>query len=218
MTREEQLKFCSVCKNRQMDMKQGMLCGLTKAKADFETACPNYLEDAEKKEKKERVEKEFQQTLTVSGWLALFLWVGVGLGALISCLSTVMVLANGESVLFTSLMAELSSVCLVVTAVLTIKAFYQKAPNAVALAMTYIAMIALDALAWIAFCIILDDTTLLYVAARSLIWALIWLSYLLMSDHVENMIPRSTRTWKMTEKILLALYALSYFLIILIPL
>lgn len=35
MTREEQLKFCQVCKHRQMDMHQGLLCGLTHAKADF---------------------------------------------------------------------------------------------------------------------------------------------------------------------------------------
>jgi hypothetical protein len=200
-----------------MDMQQGMLCELTNVKADFDGTCPNYDEDAKEKAKNERIEKEFQETLTVSGWLAFFLWVGVGLGAMFSCLFIIPILVD-LGFTFTMLLASLSVVCLMITAILTIKAFYQKAPNAVALAMTYIAMIALDELAWIAFCIILDDTTLLYVAARSLIWALIWLSYLLMSDHVENMIPRSTRTWKMTEKILLALYALSYFLIILIPL
>lgn len=45
MTREEQLKFCSVCNHRKMDMKQGMLCGLTNMKANFDMVCPNYEED-----------------------------------------------------------------------------------------------------------------------------------------------------------------------------
>ena len=45
MTREEQLRFCSVCKHRKMDMQQGMLCELTNAKADFDGTCPNYDED-----------------------------------------------------------------------------------------------------------------------------------------------------------------------------
>ena len=47
MTRKEQLEICSLCKNKKMDMQQGMLCGLTNAKADFEYTCPNYDDDVE---------------------------------------------------------------------------------------------------------------------------------------------------------------------------
>ena len=47
MRREEQLLFCRQCTNRKMDMQQGMLCGLTQAKADFEGECPSFDKDEE---------------------------------------------------------------------------------------------------------------------------------------------------------------------------
>jgi len=42
MTREERMKFCSQCDNSKFDTKQGILCGLTNAKADFEDECPDF--------------------------------------------------------------------------------------------------------------------------------------------------------------------------------
>ena len=42
MTREERMKFCSQCDNSKFDTKQGILCGLTNAKADFEEECPDF--------------------------------------------------------------------------------------------------------------------------------------------------------------------------------
>lgn len=209
MTREEQLRFCSVCNHRKMDMQQGLLCELTNAKADFDGNCPNYDEDVTKKEKSERIEKEFQETLTVSGWLAFFLWVGVGLGAMFSCLFIIPILVD-LGFTFAMLLASLSVVCLMITAILTIKAFYQKAPNAVALAKTYIAMIAIDGILSIVIYVLLSDSALLMQAVRSLIWAAIWLSYILLSTRVENMIPISIRKWNTTEKVLIVLYTLPY--------
>ena len=208
MTREEQLKFCSVCKNRKMDMQQGMLCGLTNARAEFEDKCENYLEDTVKKVKIENEEKEYQASLTVSGWLAFFLWVGVGLGAVATCVLNIANLFDvGLNVLSKTLFAVYLA-GLVSIAVLTIKAFYKRASNAVALAATYIAMIAIDGLVGVVSSFLLDDVTLLS-SLRQLIWAAIWLSYLLMSTHVENMIPRQTRTWKLPEKIILGVYTLA---------
>ena len=209
MTREEQLRFCSVCKHRKMDMQQGMLCELTNAKADFDGTCPNYDEDAKEKAKNERIEKEYQETLTVSGWLAFFLWVGVGLGAVGSCIFAIASLKDVGLTLTLDLVYLLYLVSLVTTAVLTIKAFYKRASNAVALAKTYIAMIAVDGLVNIANCIIINDNSDWVAAIRSFIWAAIWFSYISNSTHVENMIPKSIRTWNITEKILIAVYALS---------
>lgn len=37
MTREEKLKFCSVCKYQCLDIKRGIVCGLTNEYADFDT-------------------------------------------------------------------------------------------------------------------------------------------------------------------------------------
>ncbi|GGG22020.1 hypothetical protein GCM10011344_23480 [Dokdonia pacifica] len=42
MTREEHLQFCKKCTNRELDMEQGLLCSLTKRKADFEGECRDY--------------------------------------------------------------------------------------------------------------------------------------------------------------------------------
>ncbi|MDE5422813.1 rhomboid family intramembrane serine protease [Ancylomarina sp. DW003] len=42
MTREERMKFCSVCDHSKFDTKKGIVCGLTNAKADFEEECPDF--------------------------------------------------------------------------------------------------------------------------------------------------------------------------------
>ena len=57
MTREEMLKFCSVCRNRKMDLKRGLVCSLTDNYADFDPVCENYSQDIEEKHRK-TVEKE----------------------------------------------------------------------------------------------------------------------------------------------------------------
>ncbi len=50
MTREEQLVFCKKCLNRKMDMKQGLICNLTEAKATFQNKCPDFKRDETVKE------------------------------------------------------------------------------------------------------------------------------------------------------------------------
>ena len=45
MTRQEHLKFCKTCTNREMDLKIGLICKLTGKIADFENECPSYNED-----------------------------------------------------------------------------------------------------------------------------------------------------------------------------
>lgn len=42
MTRQEHLKFCKTCVNRQMDLKVGLTCQLTGRIADFENECDSY--------------------------------------------------------------------------------------------------------------------------------------------------------------------------------
>jgi len=45
MTREEQLQYCIVCKNRKMDNAKGLVCGLTNEYADFALHCNEFVED-----------------------------------------------------------------------------------------------------------------------------------------------------------------------------
>jgi hypothetical protein len=42
MTREEHLKFCKKCTNRELDMKTGLVCSLTGTVANFEKECSTY--------------------------------------------------------------------------------------------------------------------------------------------------------------------------------
>lgn len=45
MTRQEHLRFCKTCTNRDMDLKVGLICKLTGEIADFENECPSYTLD-----------------------------------------------------------------------------------------------------------------------------------------------------------------------------
>ncbi|WP_445749881.1 hypothetical protein [Polaribacter sp.] len=47
MKREEHLKFCKVCLNREFNYNKGLLCGLTNKLADFENECKNFEKDSE---------------------------------------------------------------------------------------------------------------------------------------------------------------------------
>ena len=53
MTREEQLKSCTICTHRCMDMHKGLLCGLTQNAANFEGECPNFEQDEKEVQKQE---------------------------------------------------------------------------------------------------------------------------------------------------------------------
>jgi hypothetical protein len=80
MTREEYLKFCSVCKNRSFNPRQGIICSLTNEIAAFKTACPDFIEDEREVElANEKVVEQKQQTKKGinKGRYALFLVAGL---------------------------------------------------------------------------------------------------------------------------------------------
>ncbi len=45
MRREERLRFCKMCMHRKMDLKQGLICGLTDRPASFEGNCNDFKKD-----------------------------------------------------------------------------------------------------------------------------------------------------------------------------
>ncbi len=80
MTREEQIRFCEVCKNRDFHRQHGIVCKLTGEPADFTESCPSFDVDEEELAnlrpygeeellalKKERAQKD---TLYGALWLA----------------------------------------------------------------------------------------------------------------------------------------------------
>ncbi|MEW7291032.1 hypothetical protein [Aquimarina sp. 2304DJ70-9] len=56
MTREQHLAFCKKCTNREMDLKQGLICTLTKEKANFINECRDFSLDPEYQERFDDIE------------------------------------------------------------------------------------------------------------------------------------------------------------------
>ncbi|GEM_PF-858637 len=215
MTREEQLKLCSVCTHRQMDMHKGMLCGLTQNAANFEGECPNFEQDEKEFQKQQQIQQEIMsdEDHTVGGWLAIFLWLGIGGGALASIVTTC--LSFSDLLLSTWLVVAqlVILLCLCTIAVSTIVAFYKRQPNAKALAYTYIATIAIDSVFAIAMYFAIPDAqeSNLVHSIRSILWGVIWGTYLASSTRVENIVPKP-RTWQIFEKILAGVIVSMYIL------
>lgn len=70
MTRQEQLKFCRVCHNKQMS-KQGLICKLTAAKADFDPECDNFDLDEKAYLKRQAREEQLAQKAAANEDFAL---------------------------------------------------------------------------------------------------------------------------------------------------
>ena len=80
MRRDEQLKFCKICKEQKFDIKQGIICSLTSSPANFETSCDFFNEDSELKEQyelklSEKVIAQKQRHGCVTAWLVLIIVV-----------------------------------------------------------------------------------------------------------------------------------------------
>ena len=150
-----------------------------------------------------------QEKEPISGWLAFFLWVGVGIGAIVSCVRALAELSGIgwtplSILVFAGMLGSLGA-----AAILTIVAFYKRQPNAVSWAIVYIAMIAIDAVMQVVILSIVDDNSMLRDIVRSALWAIIWFSYLMQSKKVKRIIPENIRCWKPTEIILLVVFFLS---------
>jgi hypothetical protein len=80
MTREEQLKFCSVCVNRSFNPQFGIICRLTNEKADFAVRCENYVEDPKEimiEERKKTAQKQEKKGNLNKARIALFIIGGL---------------------------------------------------------------------------------------------------------------------------------------------
>ena len=217
MTREEYVAICQKCELRKMDAQKGLVCSLTEEQADFTDTCANYKEDAEEVHCLQQKEQEYQASLKVSGWLAFFLWVGVGLGALISAHAALPTLFNTGLPIVFRLLYLGNIVCLIAIAVMTICAFYTHKNNAVSLALTYVAMIALDGVFALVIEAMIGDDIAIMSIVRQFLWAGIWCTYILSSSRVANLIPKEQRTWNKLEKLVLGLYvAIQIFIVIMV--
>lgn len=128
----------------------------------------------------------------IGGWMAFFLWGGIGLGLVVT-----FVHAFSHGFVFYSL---LSIALFALIGIKAIWAFYKKKENAVPLAMTYCIMVGMDALCLALINLISNDSESWGVVLRSALWAGIWFTYLKCSDSVRCRFPEETRKWHKLEK------------------
>ena len=146
----------------------------------------------------------------ISGWLAFFIWVYVGIGAANTLVTSIIhTIGQGLNGPFFYVYI-VSSIFLFVIAILTIVAFYKRKTNAVSLAYTFVTMRALDGIATlvVAMTSASTDPTMYGQAGGLLIWAIIWGIYLHLSTKVKCRIPLPERTSGIIGKIFIAIYAI----------
>ncbi len=205
-TLKEKLEICSVCKKREFDPNKGLVCSLTKDKPTFEDDCTTFESDTVQVEKQVTRTAMYEENKSISGWLAFFLWVGIGVGSIVSAIMGLTHVFNEGFGWIFSTIYLVSIFSLVVIAIYAIIAFYRRKTNAVALATTYIAMIALDGVLSVIIAVLLDDSSMFPSAIRQFGWAVIWFTFLQKSENVEDLIPVLSRTWKRFEKVVLVIY------------
>lgn len=132
---------------------------------------------------------------SIHGWLTFFLF-SIGLGGLISALYPIFTynIAEYDGNHFLAISDVVLGVMLLILSCYTIYSFCKKKPNAVFLAKMYVIVT------------FTSNTLLLFMGEyetsglgslpqiiRSLIWGIIWFSYLSLSEQVHDIIPKSYR-------------------------
>lgn len=199
----EPVTDCNACKKKEFNLHRGNLCSLTHEKPNFEGACPDF-DPIPEDERPRSMADTYASQETVSGWLTVFLWLGLGGG---SIMTLVNILPSIE--MYSPLVSTLFCIMgfsAIITAIAAIYAFYKKKSNAVSLALTYIAMVAIDGIMTLVLARIIEEPSLDGTAFRSFVWSGIWLAYILCSEQVKNLIPRESRRWGGFEKMTLVVY------------
>ncbi len=193
METSERLEFCKICINRKMDIHQGLLCGLTNAKADFEGECPHLIIDEKQKTKIEMERKELLESedYQIGGWLAVFLWV-IGASAIMSVITLICDWNNSTyspCILGTNIACTL---CILYVAIATIIAFCQRKNYAVPLAYIWLILYGLSYI--FAFIVVyvsgVTSEIILIGSICGIVLVLTWGSFIACSERIKNIIPK----------------------------
>ena len=141
---------------------------------------------------------------TIGGWMAFFLWVGIGLGLIVSTIRVFSQLFGHATGRITDFLSVLYLALFVLIGVKAIVAFYRKKENAVPLAMTYCIMVALDAFGILGVSLVSGQSGPWLLVFRNVLWACIWVAYLCLSEDVKERFPEHERRWHRMEKIALS--------------
>ena len=122
---------------------------------------------------------------SIGGWLAVFLFLGVGGGVILSLASTLPELSNPLIPGDISAWGYGYMLCFALLGLMTIIQFFRRSKDAVSLAKNFTILVFLDGLAGI----FIGD----WGSIRSVIWSLIWFAFLCSSTKVERMFPPEYR-------------------------
>lgn len=179
------LKLCKVCRNREVDLKRGMICKLTGAYADFSENCPNYDYDEQEDRRLSAEQENIVKTEKIGGWLGFFLFQ-ICAGILVN-LILVFTSQWPEDVAVYYILQGLIIIPYMLMGVSTVYAFICRKANAVFWGYAYLLL-----------SLIINILSLLYGyesmnTMTSLVWNVIWSVFFILSDNVKTLIPKETR-------------------------
>ncbi|MBP5364388.1 MAG: hypothetical protein J6Y82_00490 [Bacteroidales bacterium] len=214
MNNEEHLNICLTCQNRQIDLDRGLVCSLTNAKPHFEGECMGYAVDEQVMNEPEPEDTPKRKD-SVSGWLAFFLYVAVGLATAYS-VYTLLRLSASWSRLSSKVIVVMLVLALLqsIVAIATIRAFHRRLPDAVAWARTYLWCLLIGCI--LDFCVVKMTEQWLFISdylitLGPVLGPIIWLLYLKYSRRVRTVIPPEMRTWRPIQKQVMVLWIAALF-------
>lgn len=151
----------------------------------------------------------------ITGWLAFFLWVGMGVGGAVSLCMMLKDIFTYDYSLFYIFLRAGSTVLLAAMAAYAIRAFYRRLPDAVAAARTYIVMVLLDGVVGLLIAIAYANSVTAVAAFREFVWVLVWSAYLNRSVRVRELFPPVGRCRSVVGKYALTLFSGCYMTILL---
>ena len=205
MTLEDRIKFCKVCRNRRQTLEQGVICGLSGEKPEFESQCDHYSVDevAEKRVKlqEEAVEKSKG---AISGFLAFFVYWVIPLSTVVTLVNNI--ICWDQNTAYGPVMTAWVIVFLafyVYFQSYTVYGFVTRKPDAVFLSKYQLIVVALFNVLSLIGGTVEDEMVVRLII--SLIWAVIWFVYLTVSEDVKDLIPPETRKLTRFNKVMFIL-------------
>ena len=197
MTRDEMLKFCSVCKNRELDLKRGLVCKLTGEYADFSDRRTNYDYDEQEAKTLASKSEDIVKSEKIGGWLCFFLFQ-ICVSLLVS-LILVFTSQWPENVGMYYLLQGLITVPYSMVGIYTVYAFVRRKTDAVFWGYVYLLL-----------CLITNLLSILFGygstnAITALIWNVIWSVFFIFSDNVKTLMPKDKRRVRAVDWVLAAI-------------
>ena len=205
MTREEKSKYCSVCKNRKLDLDRGIICSLTGDIAMFDNECENLVVD---QEEVARQESEKDKAPDIKGFFAFFVYWAIPISLILTLINFISSYNSADYAgsFFLKAFDVVFILFYVYFCIYTIYAFVKRKPDAVFFAKYLLIILFLTNL--ISLLTGNTDNGPLDNVPRiltSILWSIIFYVFLCCSEDVKDRIPKETRKVKGLNKVLFIL-------------